>query len=594
MRHYKREKGARGYQTAYTVDVLRDAVAAVQEGISIRQSSKRFGIPFGTLYNRIKKNHQMKPGGMTTLTDNEEKVIAEHVTVVSDWGFPLESLDLRLIVKGYLDRTGRNLPKWKNNLPGPDWVKSFLRRHSELKERTCQNISRKRGELSRSEVQKYFDNLQTTIEDVPPDNILNYDETNLSDDPGRKKCIFRRGVKYPERVLNSSKAAISIMCCGTAGGLLLPVYVVYKAEHLWTTWSSGGPKGTRYSRSKSGWFDRKNFEDWFKTIVIDKWAKRVTGSKVILGDNLSSHFSKPVLEDCAKYDITFACLPPNATHLLQPLDVSFYGPMKRAWRKILCEWKQGAGSRATSLPKDMFPALLSKLLRNLESTASVNLKSGFQACGIHPFHPETVLRKLPTESSPTTGSSVSSAVVELGMSISVSDLCEDAAVGAMPRRATKRRQRAEPVSPSSSDTEDEDFDEDEETVHTSSGSSADGEEAESETDSSTDERDLDENTSLGLPTGKEVPVIHEGSWVIVSYATKKRNVLFVGQVTSKDTVSAEITFVRKRGQYFVWPQVPDHHDVSLDDVIHVLPEPTDKRRGRILFQIPKDLEGQVA
>ena len=28
--------------------------------------------------------------------------------------------------------------------------------------------------------------------DVSPELIYNYDETNLSDDPGRKKCIFRR------------------------------------------------------------------------------------------------------------------------------------------------------------------------------------------------------------------------------------------------------------------------------------------------------------------------------------------------------------------------------------------------------------------
>ena len=34
---------------------------------------------------------------------------------------------------------------------------------------------------------------------------LNYDETNLSDEPGQKKCVFRRGINYPERVINFSK-----------------------------------------------------------------------------------------------------------------------------------------------------------------------------------------------------------------------------------------------------------------------------------------------------------------------------------------------------------------------------------------------------
>ena len=46
---------------------------------------------------------------------------------------------------------------------------------------------------------------------VPPTNIFNYDETNLSDDPGTKKSIFRRGVKYPETVKDSTNTSTSIM-----------------------------------------------------------------------------------------------------------------------------------------------------------------------------------------------------------------------------------------------------------------------------------------------------------------------------------------------------------------------------------------------
>jgi hypothetical protein len=36
----------------------------------------------------------------------------------------------------------------------------------------------------------------------------------------------------------------------------------------------------------------------------------------------------------------FIFLPENSTHLLQPLDVSVFAPMKRKWREILSEWKE--------------------------------------------------------------------------------------------------------------------------------------------------------------------------------------------------------------------------------------------------------------
>ena len=64
---------------------------------------------------------------------------------------------------------------------------------------------------------------------MPLSNIVNYDETNLSDDPGKRKVIIRRGTKYPERVINSSKSSTSVMFAAAADGTILPPYVVYKA-----------------------------------------------------------------------------------------------------------------------------------------------------------------------------------------------------------------------------------------------------------------------------------------------------------------------------------------------------------------------------
>ena len=40
-------------------------------------------------------------------------------------------------------------------------------------------------------------NLKDLINDISPENIPNYNETNFSDDLGTKKLIFKRGTKYP-------------------------------------------------------------------------------------------------------------------------------------------------------------------------------------------------------------------------------------------------------------------------------------------------------------------------------------------------------------------------------------------------------------
>jgi hypothetical protein len=133
----------------------------------------------------------------------------------------------------------------------------FLERHSaELTQRTCQYIKKVRAGVTPENVNEYFDNLERSLAVdsgavIEPSCIFNYDETNLTDDPGVKKCLFRRGIKYPERIRDNSKSSISVMFCGSADGTLLPPYVVYKAEHLWDRWTEGGLKGVRYNRFKS-------------------------------------------------------------------------------------------------------------------------------------------------------------------------------------------------------------------------------------------------------------------------------------------------------------------------------------------------------
>ncbi|XP_050547672.1 uncharacterized protein LOC126909299 [Daktulosphaira vitifoliae] len=150
-----------------------------------------------------------------------------------------------MFVKFHLDQLGCTVRKFKDNRPGPDWAKSFLKRHkTSLTLRMCQNIKRNRADIN-----SFFDNFSKTVEGVPPSNIINYDETNLSDDPGRKKIICKRGTKYPERIMNQTKCSTTVMFAAAADGKLLPPYVIYKSLQLYDTWTEGGPIGTRYNRT---------------------------------------------------------------------------------------------------------------------------------------------------------------------------------------------------------------------------------------------------------------------------------------------------------------------------------------------------------
>lgn len=128
--------------------------------------------------------------------------------------------------------------------------------------------------------------------------------------------------------------------------------------------------------------------------------KKIQGKKVILCDNLSSHITVSALQLCRDNDIHLICLPPNSTHLTQPLDVAFFRPLKIAWRKVLSDWKDtAAGMRSTNIQKEHFPPLLAKMMEIITPQADNNLKAGFRKCGIYPLNIEEVLSRIPTQKS---------------------------------------------------------------------------------------------------------------------------------------------------------------------------------------------------
>lgn len=198
-------------------------------------------------------------------------------------------------------------------------MKSFINRHKDLiSKRMCQNISRKRAAVSIEGVNRCFANLESAgLSNVPPENVVNYDETNFCDGPKGALMFYRKGTKHPQRVMNTSKTSVSVMFADSASGALLPPYVVYKAEHLMNSWVTGGPLCACYNRTKSGWFDSYCFKDWFQKMMLPYFAGLHSDApRVMIGDNLASYISADIIGLCEDHNIKFILLPPNSTHLL--------------------------------------------------------------------------------------------------------------------------------------------------------------------------------------------------------------------------------------------------------------------------------------
>lgn len=193
-RAYVRKVGGRPYQN-YDVETLDKAVNAVlKTNISIRQAAEQFQVPKSTISDNLKAHKSNKiiknPGTPTALNTDQEEKLVQGLLICSEWGFPLKCRDIQLVVKSFLDRLGKSHRAcFVNNIPGKDWINSFLRRHQHLTLRFGENIKRVRAGVTKTTLQLYFNNINNILKDVPPTNIFNYDETNFVDDPGKKLVV---------------------------------------------------------------------------------------------------------------------------------------------------------------------------------------------------------------------------------------------------------------------------------------------------------------------------------------------------------------------------------------------------------------------
>ena len=182
----------------------------------------------------------------------------------------------------------------------------------------------------------------------------------------------------------SGREHITVLGAASASGTRLPPYVVYKAKHLYDTWTKGGPAGALFNKSPSGWMEQPHFLEWFKKMFLPSVQHLLsTGAVVLFFDGHYSHISIDLIRSAQSNRVHLLCFPSQATAVLQPLDVGVFGPLKQAWKKVLKEHKI-----QSNVDKEVFPTLLAQLWSR--SFTKQHLQSGFKATGLFPLDRDAI------------------------------------------------------------------------------------------------------------------------------------------------------------------------------------------------------------
>ena len=262
-------------------------------------------------------------------------------------------------------------------------------------------MARAKG-LTKPVVDEFFSMYEKLLKDNQlddqPGRIFNLDETGLTTDRVHNKVYVAKGSR--DAYLKSpvcGKSNYSVLFCVSATGLYLPPFTVYKSKHLYDSWTVGGPEGSAYGCTESGWMMDNIFESWFLKVFI-KQVETYQKPVLLTYDGHNSHLTYNTVRAAMDHGIIIVCLPPNTSHALQPLDVGVFRSVKSKWKKILDTWY--TESRLKALDKTVFPSLLSSLWPKLDPQHAVN---GFRGAGLWPADRSAISRRLVINDSASSG-----------------------------------------------------------------------------------------------------------------------------------------------------------------------------------------------
>ncbi|XP_054709313.1 uncharacterized protein LOC129219018 [Uloborus diversus] len=99
-------------------------------------------------------------------------------------------------------------------------------------------------------------------------------------------------------------------------------------------------------------------------------------------DSHASHITPEVIAMASENDIIIVTFPSHTSHLLQPLDVAVYWPLKLAWQKHLRQFQEGNPLRRPG--RFDFHGMFSPAI--LEAFSRENIISAFCKAGVFPLN----------------------------------------------------------------------------------------------------------------------------------------------------------------------------------------------------------------
>ena len=366
---------------------LREALAAMDGGMSMRKATATYSIPYSTFREwcyDIRTSRKKGPPTVLKLTKEEELV--NYLIQMCDRGYGLSPSALRM--KVYEITQSRWTP-FRNGIPGNGWMRWWKRRHPNLTLRVSQALesSRARG-LCAENVRSLYENLQHlySLHQYSPDRIWNCDESGAqAGKNGGAIVIARKAAQRVHSIVPNQREWLSVLVCINAAGTSIPSFYIFHGRRFRQNYIEKCEAGATMAMQQRAWMTSYLVSTWISHFIAS--VRRVgdislENRHLLILDRHNSHVTLDVVQEASAAGLDLLTLPAHTSHALQPLDVAVFKPFKQHFREYRDFWS--SRNLDESATKDVLSQWVSLALQKALSES--NIKKGFSATGIFPLN----------------------------------------------------------------------------------------------------------------------------------------------------------------------------------------------------------------
>ena len=171
------------------------------------------------------------------------------------------------------------------------------------------------------------------MEEIPPELILNWDQTGIKIVPSSGWTMDQQGVKRVEVIGMNDKRQITAVFCASMVGDFLPIQLIYAGKTNRCHPQFQFPSDWHITHAPKHWSNEETMLQYIDHIIVPYVENiRDLNNKdtpaLVIFDNFKGQITSSVSKLLEQNNIHVCLLPPNTTDLLQPLDISVNKPAK--------------------------------------------------------------------------------------------------------------------------------------------------------------------------------------------------------------------------------------------------------------------------